>query len=77
MTPPTVGDAAIPPAAPTAAASAPSPGATEHQVDLTAGDPAPAGPAIDPGRVDPMAALSALDQDMDELRRRVASLGDS
>ena len=32
---------------------------------------------LDPGRVDPMAALSALDEDMAELRRRVASLGDS
>jgi hypothetical protein len=31
---------------------------------------------LEPGRVDPLAALSALDQDMDELRRRVASLGD-
>ena len=37
-------------------------------------DAEPAG--LEPGRVDPFAALSALDQDMAELRRRMAALGD-
>ena len=52
--------------------TAPEPAAPSMADEVGPEDATP----LDPGRVDPMAALSALDQDMDELRRRVASLGD-
>jgi hypothetical protein len=77
---PAVGPAADPaptpgPPPPTAPEAAP-PDRAEVAPDRDDGADDEAAPAPpDPGRIDPMAALSALDQDMDELRRRVAGLG--
>jgi len=71
----TPSDAVVDPRPAAEPAPAPNPAdEVDEAADDEHRDPEPSPPA-DPGRVDPMAALSALDQDMDELRRRVAGLG--
>lgn len=82
-----------PPGAPAPAAEAPAAPTSASAAALADPQAGPDGDADDgdgdgdddpdgdgglaPGRVDPLAALSALDDDMAELRRRVAALGDS